>query len=91
MEFADTGRWKKSRIASSTSSEERVKEWTAFHRAVRLMQDSARPMEDVLNDIVALLPPAWQYPEITAARIVFDGVAYATVKFSDTRWKQSAH
>jgi len=70
--------------------EERVKELTALHRAVRLMQDSARPTEDVLNEIVALLPPAWQYPQITAARIVFDGVAYATVNFSDTPWKQSA-
>ena len=70
--------------------EERVKELTALHRAVRLMQDSTRPVADVLNDIVALLPPAWQYPEIAAARIVIDGTAYATADFSDTPWKQSA-
>lgn len=70
--------------------QERVKELTALHRAVRLMQDGIRPPADVLKDIVALLPPAWQYPDITAARIVLDGTAYATPNFSDTRWKQTA-
>ena len=70
--------------------EERVKELTALHRAVRLMQDSTRPPADVLNDIVALLPPAWQYPEVAAARILLDGAAFATPNFSESRWKQSA-
>jgi len=70
--------------------QERVKELTALHRAVRLMQDGTRPPADVIEDIVALLPPAWQYPDITAARIVLDGTSYATPNFSDTRWKQIA-
>jgi signal transduction histidine kinase len=70
--------------------EERVKELTALHRAVRLMQDGTRLPADVLNDIVALLPPAWQYPEVAAARIVLDGTAYATPNFSESRWKQTA-
>jgi PAS domain S-box-containing protein len=69
---------------------ERVKELTALHRAVRLLQDSAKPPSEVFTQIVALLPPAWQYPEIAAARIVSDSMEYTTPNFSDTQWKQSA-
>jgi hypothetical protein len=50
---------------------ERVKELTALHRTARLLQDNQRPAADVIRDVVELLPDAWQYPEITAARIRF--------------------
>lgn len=69
---------------------ERVKELTALHRAVRLLQDSATPVAEVLNQIVSLIPPAWQYPEITAARITVDSVVVTTPDFVESPWKQSA-
>jgi signal transduction histidine kinase len=69
---------------------ERVKELTALHRAVRLLQDSAKPVEEVLSQIVALLPPAWQYPEITVARITFDDMVFTTPTFIESPWKQTA-
>ncbi len=69
---------------------ERVKELTALHRTVRLLQDSAKPIEEVLSEIVALLPPAWQYPEITVARITFDGMVFTTPSFVESPWKQTA-
>lgn len=69
---------------------ERVKELTALHQAVRLLQDSAKPIEDVLSHIIMLLPPAWQYPEITAARITFDGKTVTTPTFVESPWKQTA-
>jgi len=69
---------------------ERVKELTALHRAVRLLQDSAKPVDEVLNQIVSLIPPAWQYPEITAARITVDTVVVTTPDFVESPWKQSA-
>jgi len=69
---------------------ERVKELTALHRTVRLLQDSAKPIEEVLSQIVALLPPAWQYPEITVARITFDGMVFTTPTFVESPWKQTA-
>jgi len=52
---------------------ERIKELTALHKAIRVVQDSAKSSSEVLQDLVGLLPPAWQYPEITAARILFGG------------------
>jgi len=69
---------------------ERIKELTALHKAVRVMQDSVKSSPEVLQGIVGLLPPAWQYPEITAARIVFDGREYVTSNFTTTPWVQSA-
>jgi signal transduction histidine kinase len=70
--------------------QERIKELTALHKAVRVMQDSAKSSSEVLQDIVCLLPPAWQYPEMTAARIIFDGRVFATPHFRTTPWVQSA-
>ncbi len=69
---------------------ERVKELTALHRTVRLLQDSAKPVDDVLSQIVALLPPAWQYPDNTAARIQFGDIIVATPSFAESPWKQTA-
>ncbi|MDQ6733364.1 MAG: sensor histidine kinase [Nitrospirota bacterium] len=70
--------------------QERIKELTALHKAVRVVQDSAKSSPEVLQDIVGLLPPAWQYPEITAARILFSGSEYVTPNFRTTPWVQSA-
>lgn len=69
---------------------ERVKELTALHQAVRLLQDSTKPIEEVLHQIIVLLPPAWQYPEITAAQITFDGTTITTPGFVASPWRQSA-
>ena len=70
--------------------QERIKELTALHKAVRVVQDSAKSSSEVLQNIVGLLPPAWQYPEATAARIVFGGREFVTSNFKPTPWVQSA-
>ncbi len=68
---------------------ERVKELTALHRTARLLQDSQRPAADVIRDVVGLLPDAWQYPEITAARIQFGPYNVTTPNYVVTPWVQS--
>jgi len=69
---------------------ERVKELTALHGAARILQDHQKSPALILQEIVALLPPAWQYPEITCARIAFRDIEAATPAFVRTRWLQSA-
>ena len=49
--------------------QERVKELTALHRTARLLQDTGQPVDAVLPAVAALLPPAWQHPDIAAGRI----------------------
>jgi signal transduction histidine kinase len=69
--------------------QERIKELTALHGASRLLQDAERPIDDVLQDVTALLPPAWQYPEVAEGRIRCGERTWQTPGFAETRWVQS--
>jgi signal transduction histidine kinase len=69
---------------------ERVKELTCLHGIARAIGQSKAEVPSILQEVVALLPPAWQHPETARARIVLDGTAYATPGFEHTRSRQSA-
>ena len=69
---------------------ERVKELTCLHGIARAAVKSEVALPSVLQEIVALLPPAWQYPETAQARIVLDGAAYATDARGPVNASQSA-
>jgi PAS domain S-box-containing protein len=68
---------------------ERVKELTALHTTAKIFQKRSK-VPELLREVAATLPPAWQYPEITAARITYDGIEYRSQNFSVTPWRQSA-
>ena len=68
---------------------ERVKELTALHETARLLQQERPVDQDFLAEWVALLPPAWQYPEICEARVAYNGLTAATPGWRETPWKQS--
>lgn len=68
---------------------ERVKELRCIHavsEAVHLDQ----PLEEVFAQVLAAIPPGWHYPDITRARLLYDGRQYAPVLFQTTGWMQSA-
>jgi DNA-binding CsgD family transcriptional regulator len=69
---------------------ERVKELNCLYAIARLAEAYPHSIDDLLNGVVAILPPSWQYPEITEGRIVFRGRTYRTAAFRPTRWIQSA-
>jgi len=46
-------------------------------------------LDGILQEMIDFIPPACQYPEITCARIIFDGYEFTTKNFIDTSWKQS--
>jgi two-component system NtrC family sensor kinase len=69
---------------------ERIKELTCLYGMARL---SARPgisLEEIMQGIVELLPPAWLYPEIASARIILDESYYSAPGFQEGKQKQSA-
>ncbi len=70
--------------------QERIKELTALHATARLLEDDVRSAGEVVRDVLALLPPAWQYPEVAAARICFGGMDERTAGFQPTEWMQRA-
>lgn len=52
---------------------ERVKELRCMYNVARLAADPKLTVEELLSHAVQLLPPAWQFPEITSAVIELDG------------------
>ncbi|OPY27853.1 MAG: putative diguanylate cyclase [Methanocella sp. PtaU1.Bin125] len=69
--------------------EERVKELTAMYRTLEILQQP-KPVPELLREVVAILPAAWQYPEITVARIRFDDRDYVTPGYAASEWRQLA-
>ncbi len=69
---------------------ERVKELTCLYSLAQLAERPGITLEEILQGIVELLPPAWQYPEITAGRIALDRRTYATGNFKEAEQMQSA-
>jgi len=68
---------------------ERVKELTALHSTASIFQQP-KPIADLLQEIASILPPAWQYPDVTTARIIYGGREYRTRGFRESPWRQSA-
>jgi len=68
---------------------ERVKELNCLWELSNLIEKSGISLEKIFQEIVNLLPAAWQYPEIACARIILEGKEYKTENFKETIWKQS--
>jgi DNA-binding CsgD family transcriptional regulator len=69
---------------------ERIKELNCLYGITRLTERGPDSLEEFLQRVVNILPPSWQYPEITCARITFQGQTYKTAGFKVTKWRQAA-
>ncbi len=69
---------------------ERVKELTCLYGIAQIAGEPGVSLEQIIQRIVELLPPAWQYPEIACARIILDGTSYSTAGFRECCQKQTA-
>jgi len=69
---------------------ERVKELTCLYGISRIAQPSRVSLEEALQRIVELLPPAWQFPEIACGRILLDHRAFTTAGFREGPHRQAA-
>ena len=70
---------------------ERVKELTCLYSLAKLVERPGISLEEILEGIVKLLPPAWLYPEIASARIILNGHAYSTRNFREGGQSQKAN
>ena len=60
---------------------ERVKELTCLYEIAQLAARPGISLEAILGGIAELVRRAWQYPEITSARITLDGRVHETFRF----------
>ncbi len=70
--------------------QERVKELTCLYGLARAVGRSDRDLAAILREVVALLPPAWQYPEAARARVVLNDRTYATAGYAEGMPSQAA-
>jgi DNA-binding CsgD family transcriptional regulator len=69
---------------------ERIKELNCMYGMAILAERYSDSIEDFLRNLVNILPPSWQYPETTCARILFRGVTYKSREFRASQWRQSS-
>jgi PAS domain S-box-containing protein len=69
---------------------ERVKELKGLYGTSQLIVDPNITLDEVFQRTVDLIPPSWQYPDITCARITFEGKQFATANWKKSGWMQSA-
>lgn len=69
---------------------ERIKELNCLYVVGALSERHPDSIDDLLQDIVNLLPFSWQYPEITCARIMFKEKIFKSKGFKITKWRQSS-
>jgi PAS domain S-box-containing protein len=69
---------------------ERIKELNCLYGISNLVEKPGISLEEILQGTVDLIPPAWQYPEITGTQINLGHQTFKTKNYKETIWKQSA-
>ncbi|MBL7152328.1 MAG: hypothetical protein ISS79_01320 [Phycisphaerae bacterium] len=67
----------------------RIKELRCMYGVATSIREK-KTFFEILQNVAALIPAGWHYPEITRAKIHFDGVEYTSGPFEKTQWKQAS-
>lgn len=68
---------------------DRVRKLNCLYGISKLRENPDISVEEILQGVVDLIPPSWQHPEITCARVITDERVIKTANFGETAWKQS--
>lgn len=64
---------------------ERLKELACINRTTAIIKEG-KSIDETMQKVVHTLPPAWQYPEFTIARITYGNKIFMTTYFEETKW-----
>ncbi|MFH1488614.1 MAG: SpoIIE family protein phosphatase [Pseudomonadota bacterium] len=67
----------------------RVRQVYCLYAISSLQGRANSPLESVISGIVDRIPPAWQYPEITRARVIWGDRHFSSKGFKESPWKLS--
>ena len=67
---------------------ERFKELKCLYDLSTLIETPDLSVDEIFKKAVILLPPAWQFPAITEARITMESHIFQTEHFRETPWMQ---
>lgn len=66
---------------------ERAKELRCIYNVAAALSRREEPPQEVFQWVLDAIPPAWQFPENTTARIEYFGRTHALPDFVDTPWR----
>lgn len=75
---------------AQVSLRERVKELSCLYGIALLVEKPNISLDEILQGIAELLPPAMLYPKIACAQIIFDGCCFSTSGFEKAKDKLSS-
>jgi DNA-binding NarL/FixJ family response regulator len=70
--------------------QERIKELSCLYGISELISTHGNDLNEIMRGIVEIIPPSWQFPEITAGRIVIGESEYKTDNYHESEWVQVA-
>ena len=72
------------------SLKERLKEMNCLYTITNLLLEVNSPIEKIIPKFFRPIIDAYQYPEITAVKIIVEGRVFTSENFSESEWKQSS-
>ena len=69
---------------------ERAKELACLYSVSNIMERKHTTLDEALQEVVKILPPSWQYPEITCGRIVYKRRGFTAGAFRETPWRMAS-
>lgn len=78
----------KQKLKDATAKlKERVKELNCLYEISRYAEDTSITVEKLMQSVVDLMQPSFQYPEITCARAQIGEMTFKTKNFRTTKWE----
>ncbi len=81
---SDRMRHEKNLMAERAELLERNKELTCLYEMAKIAADGDNSLPELMQVITAILPPAFQYPELASARIQLDGRSYTSGPYGES-------
>jgi nitrate/nitrite-specific signal transduction histidine kinase len=69
----------------------RIRELNCLFQISRLVERRRLNLDQILQGIVEVIPPAWRHPANTCAAITCEGQEFRTANFKETEWKLRQH
>ena len=73
----------------SNDLKERLKELNCLYSMSEIVQRNDLSLDEILKECPAIISQAYQFPEITACRIILGDRVYSTTNFRETPWAQN--
>jgi predicted nucleotidyltransferase len=72
------------------SLQERAKELNCLYHVQEMLRSDGASVEDILQGVIKVIPPGWQYPEICQVVLTHEDRTFRSAAFEPTPWKLRA-